>query len=73
MKEKNIKEVKSDEVIGMSKSVTVKIEDVFLKVNVWIQKSLKEGMEKEQLKEIESLLDEQIEESINSFKKTSTF
>lgn len=65
------KTIESEEVVGMSKTLTVKLGDDYLKVNVWMQKSLIKNKEKEILNEIEKVIDEKIEEAISKFKSYS--
>lgn len=69
MKTKNVNEV--SDIVGISKSLTIKLGEGFIKVNVWIQKSLNGKKEKVVLDEIEKVIDEKLEEAINKYQSKS--
>lgn len=67
-----MKDKVNNNLVGLSKSLTIKFGEDFLKVNVWIQKEISEKEKEEKvLEKLEKIIDEQLEKSIEKFKGSS--
>jgi len=66
---KEVSEIKSGNIIGMAKSLTLKKGEDFYKVSIWVQKEVNEKDVEKVLKEIEEVIDRKLEESLNKEEK----